>query len=360
MNIFKFRKISNELIDLTRDSFEEVQAHYKKVPTRIKKRSILFLGTGQGTHNIASRGKASLPSYRLVSGPIISNHKSSIWIDPGPDCLSAMNTINFEPRYIDAIFLSHAHTDHIGNVLGAVELITGATEIKRKKFLYGNKTSIHGAEDVPSVIGDYHSKKILKHVQSLDVGDIIDLEDIKIEAIPCYHRETAYSNFSLNWKIEFLGAHAIISYVDGNIFIPRPDGDPSERIYDDVIYGCKGSNLLIVNVANHVRMRLSKQNYPSTAGLLELIKKLEPRVVFTTHFGIEMMNPNIIEKQLLKKYGFRNLIEFQTAYIQAEIDEREIDCTIVPALDFLEVSFKSNKIVLTHFDKIIKEIKLMK
>ena len=354
------RLLFKKLDEFTRNSFVDIQSHFRNVSPRQNETIIIFLGTGQGAHNISSRGMARLPISRLVSGPIIATYKSAIWIDPGPDCLEAISRTNFDPRCIDAIFVSHSHVDHAGNILAAVELITGATEIKKTKSLYGNETAILGGADSPSIIDQYHSQIVLKETSALKIGDKIQFPGIQVQAIPCHHKETKMSDKSLNFRLTLHmdNKSVVVSYIDGNIFVPDPTGEPSNKVYKDLIKASLNSDIIIANVANHVRMRTSRQNYPSTRGLLELLKYIRPKVTFTTHFGIEMMNPNKAEKKLLNKYGFSNAINFQAAYIQAELREKKISCQIIPASDGMKVSIKGRKLLLTPNDFGITEIKL--
>jgi len=332
------RNVSTKLQELCRDSFENIQHHYRSSFSNEFIYSLQFLGTGQGTHNIASRGRQRLANSRYVSGPIITTPKTAIWIDPGPDCLEVVNHIDIDPRIINSIFITHAHTDHVGNLICATELITGATEIKKEKNLYGNNTTILGGPDNPSFIDSFHSNTLLSQVQALYIGQQIEYDDLVVTAIPSHHQETTSSNQSLNYKITmYLNDNTItISHIDGNIFIPDSNGNPSDKIYSDIIESTLGSDILIVNVSNHVRMRTSKQNYPSTTGLLKLIKSVQPSITFTTHFGIEMMNLNFEALNLIQQLGMNNLIEFQAHYIQKELDISNYKCRIFAAEDFMK------------------------
>lgn len=349
MKLSNMRLLAKKLDEFTRDSFVDIQSHFRTVPPRQSEITIIFLGTGQGAHNIASRGAARLPISRLVSGPIIATHESAIWIDPGPDCLEAISRTDFDPRCIDAIFVSHSHVDHVGNLLAAIELITGATEIKKTKSLYGNETAILGGPDSPSIIDQYHSQIILKEASALKIADIVRFPGIQVQAIPCHHRETKMSDKSLNWRLtlQVNKESIVVSYIDGNVFIPDSIGEPSNEVYKDLIKASLNSDIIIANVANHVRMRTSKQNYPSTRGLLTLLQHVRPKVAFTTHFGIEMMNPNKVEKKLLNKYGFANTMNFQAAYIQAELKKEGILCQVIPSSDGMKVFIEERRLVLT-------------
>ena len=345
-SLVELRELSIKLEDISRDSFVDIQKTYTCTSQRKKEYSIIFLGTGQGTHNIASRGLQRIRKSRRVSGPIITTPEAAIWIDPGPDCLEAINFVDIDPRHIDAIFISHAHADHIGNLICATELISGATEIKKKSSLYGNTTAIQGGLDNPSFIDDYHSTVVLKEVGVLDVGDTKFIKDIQVTAIPCHHKETKHSDNSINFRISVSinDEKFVISHIDGNIFVPQANGDPSDKLYLDVIKSCENSDVLIANVANHVRMRTSRQNYPSTKGLINLLREIDPAIAFTTHFGIEMMNLNDAGMRLLSKYDYNDLIDFQQAYVQAELKDCGCLCKVLAADDFMKVLIEDKQI----------------
>lgn len=343
----QLQAIADRLDDCTRDSFVRVQEKFKEVPKRDHSPGILFMGTGQGTHNIASRGRSRIGVSRLVSGPIVSSSSSSVWIDPGPDCLEAIGSVLFDPRHVDALLLGHAHVDHMSNLLAAVELITGATEIKKTKSVYGNTTSILGSPDSPSVIGRYHAERILQEVTACVPGDSKVVGDLRVEVIPCHHRETALADAAINWRIRVPlavdGGFIDVCVIDGNIFVPDEAGEPTLSLFEDVIKGCEGADVLVVNVANHVRMRTSRQNYPSTRGLVALAERVRPRLVLTTHFGIEMMNPSGDEVALLTSCGCKDAIEFQAAFAQAELERMSCNCVVMASFDGLRVGFQSDR-----------------
>lgn len=336
MNFKSLSKASDDLISLSQNSFADIKSHFANKPN-CNMFGIQFLGTGQGTHGISSRGLAKMQNSRLISGPILSNGINSVWIDPGPDCLEAISCSKIDPRSIDAILLSHAHVDHTGNILAAIEMITGALELRKEKSVFGNITTIKGSSVSPSVLTNYHVS-LLKDVKALEYGDSVQIGTITVEAIPCNHYETSIDNSSLNFRIK-LSDKIDICYIDGNVFMLDENNNITNYVLDGLIESCKSAYALIVNVSNHYHMRNCRQNYPSTFGTLELIKQIKPKYMFLTHYGIEMQNPNAKEKEYLMKIGFSNIIEFQQAYLQAFADEYGIDTHIIATKDLMRFNF---------------------
>jgi len=346
--IKRLRDLCSELASTTRESFSAVQSHLRDIPDRAKGAAILFPGSGQGAHNIGIWRNQGSIKKRLVSGPIIAGKRGAVWIDPGPDCLEAISRVDIDPRHINAILVSHAHVDHTSNCLAAVELITGGTEIRSEKQMFGNQTSMEGDQWSPKIIGAYHAKKVLKEARTLQVGDNVSFQDIEVTAIPCHHRESDIADCSLNWRFRLLLPERTIDIclVDGNLFVPDSLGGPSDELFSDVVSACKGAEAIIANVSNHVRMQSSRQNYLSTKGTLTLLRLTRPAAAVLTHFGIEMSNPSAREKALLNEAGFSDLVAFQQYYLQAELEHDGIDCNVIAAHDGMRIPIEGSTLKL--------------
>ncbi|MFH1312072.1 MAG: MBL fold metallo-hydrolase [Candidatus Eisenbacteria bacterium] len=271
-----------------------------------------------------------------------------IWLDPGPDALYWMDALPFDPRHVDALVVSHAHTDHYGNIICTIEAITGATEIKKTKVVIGNSTSLEGAEDSPPLIPGYHRKMILKSVISARAGDAYSFGDIQITALPSDHRETQHTSDSLNWCVDIPVGRRTIQIVqfDGNVFATR-DGAPTDVALDDITSFAVDCDILIVNVSNHVRSRNCAQNYVSTDGLLYLARTTNASVIFTTHFGIEMLCISEEEMEALGALGLSSVPEFQATYCQAELKALgRVKPVIIQASDGLRVDITDDTLNL--------------
>lgn len=329
----ELQALAESFSQTNQDQFERLQEDYRHPTPRTPEASVRFLGTGQGTHHIAARGVLN-HGARRVSGPIISSANSSVWIDPGPDALAVLDRDGLDARHVDGLLISHAHVDHFGNVLCAVEAISGATEIKKHKVVYGNITAIDGAPGSPKIISDYHSLNILRECRSLRPFESVEIGDLKVTAWPCAHRETKNSDASLNWKIEVpVGTRRCsIVHFDGNVFGLEGD-DPGSSPLDFVSTEVEGADLLIVNVSNHIRVKTSRQNYVSTSGLNYLARRTTARTIFTTHFGIEMFRVSDPELSLLQRYGFESIADFQACYVRTELKAAGIEKSIIAARD---------------------------
>ena len=67
---------------------------------------ITFLGTGGGRFSAISQ-------RRMTGGFRIDNlNGKNYHVDPGPGALVRTYQFGFDPRNLDGVFVSHAHTDH--------------------------------------------------------------------------------------------------------------------------------------------------------------------------------------------------------------------------------------------------------
>ncbi|MBP9967914.1 MAG: MBL fold metallo-hydrolase, partial [Methanobrevibacter sp.] len=79
---------------------------------------ITFLGTGGGRFSAISQ-------RRMTGGFRIDNlNGKNYHVDPGPGALVRTYQFGFDPRNLDGVFVSHAHTDHYNDAEILIEAMT--------------------------------------------------------------------------------------------------------------------------------------------------------------------------------------------------------------------------------------------
>ena len=89
---------------------------------------ITFLGTGGGRFSAISQ-------RRMTGGFRIDNlNGKNYHVDPGPGALVRTYQFGFDPRNLDGVFVSHAHTDQVENINGC--------SVKGTKTVHGDPEGV--------------------------------------------------------------------------------------------------------------------------------------------------------------------------------------------------------------------------
>ncbi|HIQ49946.1 MAG TPA: MBL fold metallo-hydrolase [Nanoarchaeota archaeon] len=111
--------------------------------------SIKFLGTGGGRF-------VTITQKRATGGFYIDAGKAKLYVDPGPGALVHAIKERIPLRKLDAIFVSHAHIDHINDAQVLIEALTNGCTKKNGIFI----GSISAVED----LDEYHKSYLEKIV----------------------------------------------------------------------------------------------------------------------------------------------------------------------------------------------------
>ncbi len=247
--------------------------------TEVKKMMrVTFLGTGtsSGIPLIACKCKVckskDIKDKRLRSSIFISWDSLNICIDAGTDFRQQILRENIES--LDAIFITHAHIDHIG----------GLDELRA--FNFSTK------KDMP-VYTDYISSKMIKKVfyyifendtypgipkidlQTFRENEIIKLKNKEIKCLPALHGKLPISCFRIN----------NVAYLTDVKYISKETQNKLKNL-----------DLLILSV-------LRESEHPSHLNLeeaLQLIENLKPKKTYITHISHRFSCHTDIQKKLPK------------------------------------------------------------
>jgi phosphoribosyl 1,2-cyclic phosphodiesterase len=245
-----------------------------------KMTKVIFLGTGGGRF-------VTLLQVRGTGGIYVIEGNLRLHIDPGPGALIRLKEAGLNPIKTDALLISHSHTDHYTD---AEVLIEGMAQYGRKQkgVLIGSKSVIEGVGGIGPAISTYHKSK-LKEIHSLQPGESIKLEELKIEGTLSKHSDPTTIGFKL-----YLGA-GIISYVSDTEF------------FEELINIYRGTRLLIVCMVRPLNAPIPF--HLSTESAEQLIEGVRPELAIITHMGMKALreNPWAQAKWIVERSGIKTI-----------------------------------------------------
>ncbi len=287
LNSLSEEELTSLLIDADRKDEKALFDHKARIVGAYKNSAdvleILILGS-EGCRLGTWRGK--------VGGVWLRTQQTDIILDPGPSSVSIVSDLimsgqDFFPERLNAIFCSHVHPDHIGNLPNFIEGMTCGMTIKNG-FLISNRTVVEDLMNFdpwylsyvkPVILSpdpDFHFASALTNcISSSD----FQLNDLLVHAVPTKHVEKHSTGDS--------GIGLFIQHPLGTIWYTS-DTVLEDRVID-YIQALLGKNNLFLVIANADASKLlSKREVESshlvTSDVITIAKKLAPRFVAIHHY----------------------------------------------------------------------------
>lgn len=244
---------------------------------------ITFLGTGGGRFSAISQ-------RRMTGGFRIDNlNGKNYHVDPGPGALVRTYQFGFDPRNLDGVFVSHAHTDHYNDAEILIEAMTrGMT--KEYGVVLGNKSVLDGYERWGPGISKYHQSHSKKYV--LGPNQVENINGCSVKGTKTVHGDPE----GVGFQIDYRGFK--ISYTSDTGY------------FEDLHKYHEGADILIASVLRpgnkSIRGHLCSRNF------IELLKEVKPKLAIMTHFGLKMLSIDPIDeaKRITKESGVKTLAAF--------------------------------------------------
>lgn len=244
---------------------------------------ITFLGTGGGRFSAISQ-------RRMTGGFRIDNlNGKNYHVDPGPGALVRTYQFGFDPRNLDGVFVSHAHTDHYNDAEILIEAMTrGMT--KEYGVVLGNKSVLDGYERWGPGISKYHQSHSKKYV--LEPNYVENINGCSVKGTKTVHGDPE----GVGFQIDYRGFK--ISYTSDTGY------------FEDLHKYHEGADILIASVLRpgnkSIRGHLCSRNF------IELLKEVKPKLAIMTHFGLKMLSIDPIDeaKRITKESGVKTLAAF--------------------------------------------------
>ncbi|OEC87778.1 MULTISPECIES: MBL fold metallo-hydrolase [Methanobacterium] len=210
---------------------------------------------------------ATITQRRMTGGLRIDKiDGKNIHIDPGPGALVRTYQFGLTPLKLDAVMVSHSHTDHYTDAEVLIEAMTkGMT--RKKGTVVGSKSVIEGYKQWGPCISKYHLSK--PDISILGVNETVKLGKIKIKGTKTVHGDPTAVGFNLNVK------NFSISYT------------ADTEYFEDLHKYHRGADVLIASV---IRPRNEKiRGHMSTHDFAKLVDEVSPRLAIMTHLGMKMV-----------------------------------------------------------------------
>jgi len=254
---------------------------------------MIFLGTGGGRITVTQQ-------LRATGGIILELDGQTIHIDPGPGALVRAKEHGINLEKVTCVVVSHAHPDHYADAEMVIEAMTQGATHEGGVFI-GNEHAINGGADYRPVVSPYHLRTLKKH-HAMKPGDVVNLGNVKVTAVPTSHGEPKTIGFV------FEGSRKIGYTSDGSYFSGQENH-------------FKGCDYLILNV-----LRPRSKDWPrhmNTDQAARLVELAEPKTAIITHFGILMLKagPAKEAKYIEEKTGVKTIAAKDGMVISGEAEE---------------------------------------
>lgn len=210
---------------------------------------------------------ATITQRRMTGGLRIDGiDAKNIHIDPGPGALVRTYQFGLNPLKVDAVFVSHSHTDHYSDAEVMIEAMTrGMT--RKKGAVIGSRSVIEGYKQYGPCISKYHLSK--SNVSVLEAGNRARLGNIHITGTKTVHGDPKAVGFNL--KLEDF----VLSYTTDTEY------------FNELHEYHQGADVLIASV---IRPRDEKiRGHMCTNDFIKLVGEVSPKIAIMTHFGMKMV-----------------------------------------------------------------------
>jgi phosphoribosyl 1,2-cyclic phosphodiesterase len=233
---------------------------------------IIFLGTGGGRF-------AMITQQRRTGGIRILSEDLNLHLDPGPGALIYSLQEGLDPQKINAILVSHSHTDHVSDAQVLIEAMSLGTRSKRGLLAAPNSV-LHGNEVCGQSISNYH-QSLPEKVIDTKVGVKFNIGDLEVQTTRAEHSDPDAVGF------RFLTA-------DYGDFAYTSDSEYFDGIGD--FY--KGVRLLILCILRPYGRPW--KGHMTTEDATKIVEKVQPEMTIMTHLGMGMIFKARGEAQIIE------------------------------------------------------------
>jgi hypothetical protein len=256
---------------------------------------LTFLGTGGNPTNLVRQIRATAGFHVALGGV-------SLYVDPGPGALWHARRAGLDLRGLDAVFVSHAHTDH--------SQCTGAVVEAMCRGMTQRRGLLMGPDEALARVSDYHQGKAgsawypggPEAVVRLAAGVPVAIRPgVTLTPVPAFH---GGENFGFRLEAPGLAlgytsdTRYLLSYetADGRVASVRP-GEPlagfvaAHAVEERLVDAFRGVDVLVANVSF---LDLHAHRHLTVLGAADLFARAGVRLGVLTHFDPSLGRPEIV------------------------------------------------------------------
>ncbi|MDR2172953.1 MAG: MBL fold metallo-hydrolase [Burkholderiales bacterium] len=232
---------------------------------------------------------ASLGSGSKGNALLVEAGGTRLMIDCGfglRDTVRRLQRLNIEPETIDAVFITHEHTDHVGGVV----MFAGKFQIP-VWMSYGTSTSLNGKLDK------------LEHLHTFDSHATLDLGGLQVQVLPVPHDAREPVQFIVS-----NGAHRLAMLTDIGSSTTHIEAQISGC--DALVLECNHDLDLLYNnnsypypLKQRISGRLGHLHNEAAAELLKAIDHSHLRHVIAAHLSQHNNHPDKARAALAQALG---------------------------------------------------------
>lgn len=277
--------------------------------------AITFLGTG-------GNPEAVIGQIPKTAGFFIHLDKLKLYVDPGIGAPIYCIEAGIDPGALDAIYISHGHTDHYAGAETMIESMCWGMSTKRGMVLapeevFNEKKIISRYHQGLAGYGGYKGGPEVVFIQS---HKSVDIKGVKLTPIPAYHGGENFG-FILAGKTAKIGYTSDTNYIrsystpEGLIELDRVGTVMDlETIVDyrrDIKEAYAEVDILIANITCHNSWL---HRHITTLGLAHLLKGTKVKLCFITHFNYSCVEPEDIREQMADYVQKASGVDVRAAY----------------------------------------------
>nr|WP_321210829.1 MBL fold metallo-hydrolase [Methanothermobacter sp. DP] len=230
---------------------------------------------------------ATITQKRMTGGLRIDGIGGmNIHVDPGPGALVRSYQFDADPRKLDAVMVSHSHTDHYTDAEVLIEAMTrGMT--RQNGTVVGSVSVIDGYRDWGPCISDYHKRK--SRCLTLSPGETVEIGEIEVMGTGTVHGDPTGVGFKLR------AGDLTVSYTSDTEY------------FDGLSEYHRDADVLIASVIrpgnDHIRGHMCTDDF------IKLVEEVEPGLAVMSHLGMKMIlnDPEMEAFRVQEVTGIRTL-----------------------------------------------------